>query len=205
MYTLLLASWLCLPAFPLNPVAQDTIASLNAHFTVGLSGPNSLVGSGPEITSKYEIRLIHPVVVRAAFDYRFGKVNSILFPRGTLHSATVSTDALYYRGTHKLTGYLGLGLVYTFHHYHLTNDAADSLRENHQVQDVGIRPTFGLRITMGLRFHRTVSLEIGITEARPNLKFVRRLSEKSYSVTTERIRLSDVRITLGYLWPLSRW
>ena len=94
MYTLLIASWLCLPAFPLNPVAQDTIASVNVHFTVGLSGPNSLVGSGPEITSKYEIRLIHPVVVRAAFDYRYGKVNSILFPKGTLHSATVSTDAL---------------------------------------------------------------------------------------------------------------
>ena len=130
-------------------------------------------------------------------------MNTILVPKGTLHGATFSTDVLYYRGTHKLTGYLGLGVVYTFHHYHLTAAAADSLRENHQIQDVGIRPTFGLRMTMGLRFHRTISLEIGVTEARPNLKFVRQLSARSYSVTTERIRLSDARITLGYLWPLS--
>ncbi len=202
MYALLLASWLCSPVFPLNPIAQDTIASVNVHLTVGLSGPNSVVGSGPEVTSKYEIRLIHPLVVRTALDYRFGRVNSILFPKGTLHNAAVSADALYYRGTHKLTGYLGLGLVYTFHHYHLTNDAADSLLENHQIRDVGIRPTLGLRLTMGLRFHRVISLEIGVTEARPNLRFVRQLGETSYSVTTERIRLSDARVTLGYLWPL---
>jgi len=202
MYTLLMAGWLCLPAFPLNPVAQDTIASVNVHFTIGLRGPNNFVSSGPELTSKYEIRLIHPLIVRAAFDYRFGKVNSVLFPHGRLHTATVSVDLLYYRGTNKLTGYLGLGVVYAFHHYTLSHNAADSLLKNHQVRDVSVKPNFGFRITMGLRFHRNISLEIGITEIRPKLEFVKWLSENSYSVTTQRMRLSDVRITLGYLWSI---
>ncbi len=203
MYTLFIASWLCLPVFPLNPIAQDTIASVNMHFTVGVNGPNQLVGSGLELTSKYEIRLIHPVVARAAFDYRFGKVTSKLFPQGHLHTATTSIDLLYYRGTRKLTGYLGLGLVYTFHRYVLAGDVADSLRQNYQITEVGIRPNFGFRITMGLRFHRDVSLEIGITEVRPKLQFIRRLSETSYSVSTHRMRISDVRVTLGYLWSLT--
>ncbi len=202
MHALLLAAWLCLPAFPLNPVVQDTIAATNVHFTVGLSSPNGLAGSGPEFSFKYEIRFIHPIIVRAAFDYRTGKVNSILYPRGTLYGATVSTDVLYYRGTHKLTGYVGLGVVYTFHRFELAPEVTDSLRSNHQIAEVGFDPSLGFRITMGLRFHRVISLEIAITEARPNLTYVRRYTDESYSLRRERIRLSDARITLGYLWSI---
>lgn len=199
---MLLTSWLCLPVFPLNPTAQDTIAPKNLHFTVGISSPNGLVGVGPEVTAKYEMLMVHPVIVRAAFDYRFGRVNSKLYPAGDLHGATVSAVALYYRGRHKLTGYIGMGIVYTFHGFRPTSAAADSLYKNHQVDEVGIKPAFGYRIVLGLRFHRDFSLEIGITEVKPKLLFTSRLTEDSYSVVAEKIRLSDVRVTVGYLVPI---
>ncbi|HWR83325.1 MAG TPA: hypothetical protein VN285_08480 [Candidatus Deferrimicrobium sp.] len=202
MHAWLTACWLCLPAYPLNPVWQDTMASSNLHVTVGLSGPNNLVGSGPELTGKYELRVVHPVVVRAAFDYRFGKVTSRTFPRGHLHSLAASMDVLYYRGTRKLTGYMGVGVMRTFHQYKLSQAAADSLLRYHQVREVGFRPTVGFRITMGLRFQRDVSLEIGVSEARPKLQFIRWLDGATYTVKAHRVRLSDARITLGYLWPL---
>ncbi len=202
MHSLLLAAWLSLPAYPLNPVAQDTIDLINMHFTVGISGPSNVLSSGPEITSKYELRLVHPVVVRAAVDYRLGKVNSVLFPAGEIHTGTFSADVLYYRGTSKLTGYLGIGAIYSVYRYGLTPSAADSLRKNDQVQEVSIMPTFGMRLTMGLRFNRNISLELGITESRPLLQLVRRLSANSYSVTTRNMRLSDMRLTVGYLWTI---
>ena len=197
MHNLLLTTWLCLPVFPLYPVEQDTIAPVNLHFTVGLSGPNGLVAAGPEVTAKYEMLLIHPVIVRTAFDYRYGRVNSKLYPSGNLHAATVSVDVLYYRGRHKLTGYLGLGVVYTLHGFQLASAAADSLLSNHQINEVNLKRAFGYRIIMGLRFHSKLSLEIGITEVRPKLLFISRLDENSYSVPEEKIRLSDVRGTVG--------
>ncbi|MEW5993051.1 MAG: hypothetical protein AB1744_01470 [Candidatus Zixiibacteriota bacterium] len=202
MHLLLVAAMVSLPAFPLNPVAQDTINPINAHFTLGFSGPNNLASSGAEISAKYEMRMIHPLVLRAAFDYRFGKVVSKIFPAGEIHTGTFSIDALYYRGTNRLTGYLGIGGVFSLFGYHLTPGAADSLQKTQNVQNVRIKPMYGLRLTMGLRFNRNVSIEVGVTETRPKLQYFSRLGPNRYSVTTHKIRLSDVRLTVGYLWTI---
>ncbi len=204
MYVLLLASWLCLPTFPLNPIRQDTIAPLNLHFTIGVSGPDGLVATGPETTTKFEMLMMHPFVVRTAFGYRFGKVNSKLHPMGYLHGMTASVEALYYRGTHKLTGYIGVGIVHTLHHYQLARAAADSLYANYRIDDVSMQRAFGYRIILGLRLHRIFSIEIGITEVKPKLAYTSHLSKDSYSITKEKIRLSDVCVTVGYLLTLKR-
>ena len=199
-----MTSWLCLPAFPLNPTAQDTLALMNLHFTVGMSGPNRLTKAGPEVTAKYEILMVHPVVARMAFEYRFGEANSKLYPAGDFHGGTLSLVALYYRGTRKMTGYIGAGVVYTFHGFQPTSRVSDSLRVNHGINKVSFEPAFGYRIILGLRFHHAFSLEIGVTEVKPELAFTERISSDKYAISTEKIRLSEVRVTVGYLLTLKR-
>jgi hypothetical protein len=201
---LLLTSWLCLPVFPLNPTAQDTLPPMNLHFTIGLSSPNELAQAGPEVTAKYEMLMVHPVAAQLAFDYRFGRAKSKMYPNGNLHGATLSMVALYYRGTHKMTGYIGAGVVYTLHHFQLSDGSADSLLRNEGITKVSLSRTFGYRIIMGLRFHQSFSLEIGVTEVKPKLVFTERLNKNSYAVSEERIRLSDVRVTVGYLLTLMK-
>lgn len=82
MFTLILASLLSLPLYPLNPEAQDTLASANLHFTIGVNGPNSIVSTGPEMSLKYEMLVQHPIVIRAAVDYKYSDVTTRLFPNG---------------------------------------------------------------------------------------------------------------------------
>ncbi|MFQ6008609.1 MAG: hypothetical protein ACE5K8_06610 [Candidatus Zixiibacteriota bacterium] len=204
MNILLVTSWLCLPIFPLNPTEQDTLPPMNLHFTIGLSGPNGFTQAGPEVTAKYEVLLVHPVVAQLAFDYRFGKAKSKMYPTGNLHGATISLVALYYRGTNKITGYIGAGAVYTLHHFQLSDGSADSLLRNERISKVSLSRTFGYRIILGLRFHRSFSLEIGVTEVKPKLVFTERLSQNSYAVFGERVRLSDVRVTVGYLLTIMK-
>ena len=204
MNILLVTSWLCLPVFPLNPTAQDTLPPMNLHFTIGLSSPNGLTQAGPEATAKYEMLIIHPVVAQLAFDYRYGKAKSKLYPTGNLHGATLSLVALYYRGTHKLMGYIGAGAVYTLHYFQLSDGSADSLLRNEGITKVSLSRAFGYRIILGLRFHQSFSLEIGVTEVKPKLVFTERLSKNSYAVSADRIRLSEVRVTVGYLLTLKK-
>ncbi len=205
MHFLVLTSWLCLPLFPLNPVAQDTLPPFSAHVSAGIGSPNRLTGPTAELTAKYEVLLFHPLVARTAIDYRIGKVTSKLYPKGILQGATLSLEFFAYRGTRRLTGYLGLGVVYAYHSYSLSKAAADSLRTNHLISDIDVIPTFGYRLTLGLRFHRSVSLEIGITEVSPKLKYIQWLSPSSYATSYEKVRLSEARVTLGYLWSFDWW
>jgi outer membrane protein W len=195
---------MCLPAYPLNPIEQDTLAPVNLHFTVGINGPNGFTSAGPEATIKYEVLMVHPLVARIAFEYRFGETRSRLYPNGKLHGATLSLVALYYRGTYKLTGYVGAGLLYTFHHFRPSSAAADSLRNNYSISDVSLQPAFGYRIVMGLRFRHTYSLEVGVTEVNPNLAFTEQLAQNRFAVSKERIRMSEVRITIGYVFALKK-
>ncbi len=202
MFTLILASLLSLPLYPLNPVAQDTLSPANLHFTLGVNGPNSIVSTGPEMSLKYEMLVDHPLVMRVAVDYKYGAVTTRLFPNGYIHTAVTSVEGLLYRGTDKLTGYLGAGVVYSYNYFKLSSSAADSLMTNHAISDVRIKNTIGYRITLGMRIHRSYAIEVAVTEVRPDFVYTSRISPSQYSEIAERTRLNDVRLTLGFLLPV---
>ena len=202
MYVLLIAIWLMSPAFPLNPVQQDTLNNVNIHLTVGISGPTRLITPGPEVTAKYEVMFHHPFVLRVAFDYRYGKMNSNLYPKGIFHGTTISADIFYYRGTNKMTGYLGIGVVYVKNIVTLPNNLSESMYITDNIIDIYMLSQLGYRLTFGLRFHRNYSFELAITEVSPTLVTKTHISKNQFSIRSEEIRLNNVRFTIGYLIPL---
>jgi hypothetical protein len=202
MFALLMAGWLSLPIAPLNPVQQDTLDFLSLHVTGGINIANGTVKSGPEVTAKMEALAVHPLVIRAAVDYRYGQVESHTFPDGHLSMGILSLELLYYRGTNRLTGYLGLGVLYSIGDYSLTTSAADSLRLNDSVSGTGIRNTLGYRFTLGLRIRGNISLELGVTELKPKLLFYRQVSPTLVEEDADKFRNSSFRISIGYVIPL---
>lgn len=202
MHVLLIAIWLISSAFPLNPIQQDTLNHANMHLTAGINGPNHLIAPGPEVTAKYEVMFHHPFVLRVAFDYHYGKMNSNLYPKGKFHGTAFSAEILYYRGTYKTTGYLGIGAVYAKNYVTLPNSLTESMYETDRVVDIYMLSELGYRLTLGLRFFRNYSLELAITEISPTLVTKSHISENQFSTHSEKIRLNYVRFTLGYLIPL---
>ncbi len=202
MLSILLTSLLSLPLYPLNPIVQDTVNLTNMHIAAGFNGPNQVITAGPELSLKYEVLFSHPFVFRAAVDYNYGSINSKLYPYGKIHSITPSIEAFVYRGTDKLTGYLGIGIVYTYTNFKLSPRSADSLKQNHSITSVRIKNAPGYRLSLGLRIRKSYSMEMGITEIKPDFIFVTKLSETSYSEKLRKSRISDVRFTLGYLLPI---
>jgi hypothetical protein len=199
---LVLATLMSLPVYPLNPTSQDTVTYMNLHVTVGLNGPGSLMSTGPELTAKYEMMIVYPVILRGAFDYRYGAVNSTVYPNGDLHRAMFSMEGMYYRGTKKLTGYVGAGLVWSVYNFSIATADAESLYVSHGFTNVAIEEAFGYRITAGLRLHEVYSLEIGLTDTRPSFLYTQRLDDDRYAVYHRKVRLNDFRISLGYLFHL---
>jgi hypothetical protein len=202
MPIILAAAWLCLPLVPLNPIEEDTLSSWNLHVTLGASSPNHFVSSGPDLTVKCEKLAIHPLVIRSALEYQLGRTNSEKYFDGYAHQGTLSLCALYYRGTNKLTGYLGGGPVIRFGHLALSSGAKDSLWSNQSVTDVNIKPSFGYRIVLGLRYLKTISLEIGITEVIADIQYLEDLGPTNFAIRSREANLGSVRVTLGYIWTL---
>ena len=196
---------MCLPIAPLNPLEQDTLTSVNLHFSVGVSSPNGIVSLGPELSARYEMLAVHPFVIRGAVDYRYGKMKSRLFPQGDIHTTMFSIEGLYYRGNNHLTAYVGLGAVYAFNWFSPLEATSDSLWVNESVTDLDMAQQMGYRITMGLRYHKSYSIEIGVTELHPSLIKWGRTDMDNIYREHEKIRTGGFRITLGYLLPLSRY
>ncbi|MBU0982867.1 MAG: hypothetical protein KKA42_03290 [candidate division Zixibacteria bacterium] len=205
MHALLVTLWLSLPLAPYNPIEQDTLPSISAHFTAGLTSPNGIVSLGPELSSKFEMLVVHPFLVRGALDLNYGKTVSALYPQGDLYSLTMAGDALYYRGTNHLMGYVGIGFVYTFYHFSASRASMDSLFAEERVVDVDVDKALGYRLTLGLRMHRSYSLELGITEIRP--EFLLQADEGNGTISRWRksTRTSSFRLTFGYLLPLRKF
>jgi hypothetical protein len=202
---LLLAGWLCAPLAPLNPLEQDTLPSQTIHITVGMAGPGGIVSTGPELGFKYEALVIHPFVLRGGGDLKYARTTSNLFPKGNLYSAALSCDALYYRGTNRLTGYVGIGAVFAASHFVSSSTTADSLLQHEHVTSVDMRPKLGYRITLGLRVHRWYSLELAITEIRPD--FVKH-GVGPNGVTSrllESTRTGGFRFTVGRVFPVGHY
>jgi len=53
--------------------------------TAGISAPNGIMNTGLELTSKWELMIMHPIVIRAGIDYRIGSIIAPRYPDGTLH------------------------------------------------------------------------------------------------------------------------
>jgi len=210
MYALLLTAWLCLPLAPLNPIEQDTVSALNFHFTAGVSSPTSIVSTGPVFSAKWEMLAIHPVIIRSAVDYQYGNFKNRTFRllddisevKGKLNQFTLSADALYYRGTDRLTGYLGLGAIYTFGDINFSSETMSLLSDNYDITEVSLKPQFGYRITLGLRYQKVYSLEIAILEIEPNYVVTYNTGINTYSELTQRTDFSGFKVSLGYLWTL---
>ncbi len=202
MYSLILTSLLSLPIFPLNPTDIDTLNSMNFHITVGLSGPSDIVSMGPEITLKYEFLFYHPIVFRTGVDYNKGRVTKLSFPNGDFHGFTTSAEILYYRGTDRMMGFLGMGVVYNKSYLNMDGNVADSVFAAESISDVYLEGRAGFRLIFGLRKSRLWSFEIRMTDIRTHLVYQRNLGAYRYSIQREPVRLSDFRITLGYLIEL---
>lgn len=211
MLELLMAGWLCLPIAPLNPIQQDTLDQMAFHGFAGVHTANATVRTGPEVGVKYEVLAIHPLLLRAGLEYRFGQVRSISVPDGNLHDFNFSADAIYYRGTTRLTGYLGIGIVFSYGSFSPLRSVIDSLLEGNLDDDplnpvisadVGIEAEVGYRITLGLRFRERMSLEVNITEIRPQFVYKQTYASSVRSVFREEFRNNSFSVTLGYVLPL---
>lgn len=202
MINLLLATWLSLPLYPLNPTDVDTLNSMNLHITAGLNGPSSVLSTGPEITLKFEYLIYHPFLFRTSLDYRYGNIKSVILPDGKLHRGTLSAEFLYYRGTKHLTGYLGFGVVMASSTFDLVPADNDSLVINEHYTDVNISRSYGMRLSFGLRYKGSYSLEIGITEINPEFIYFKRLNNGWFSESKEKFRFNDFKVSLGYIIPL---
>ena len=204
MIALLLAGWLCLPIAPLNPLEQDTLASMNLHVTAGVSSPNGVVSAGPSMTMMYEMLVVHPLVVRGGVEFNYSKTVSNLFPKGKLFATTFSADALYYRGTDHLLGYLGLGMVYALPNFTSNRSTADSLMTYESVGSVDMTRKLGYRLTFGLRYKRHYSVELSITELHPDFIKNGVYADGETSRSFEETRTGNIRLTFGYLFPLRK-
>ena len=197
--TLLMTTWLCLPIAPLNPVDEDTLAVTSFHFTAGASGPNGIVSMGPVISAKYEMLIVHPFVTRASADLAYNRFESSLYPRGDLYTTSYGVDAIYYRGTNRLTAYLGFGLLYAFHHFSPDASVADSLYAIEGVNDVELRQKLGFRFILGLRYHRSYSMEISVVEMQPEFKKTGSPGIGQESRQYQPTRTGSFRLSFGYV------
>lgn len=202
MYSLILTSLLSLPVFPLNPTDRDTLNSSNFHITAGVSSPSDFATAGPEFTLKYELLFYHPIVLRTGVEYNRGRVTKISFPNGDYHGFTTSVEILYYRGTDRMMGFMGMGVVYNQSYLNMDGSVADWLLAAENISDVYVQGNAGYRFIFGLRKSRLWSFEIRMTDIRTHLVYQRNLGAYRYSIQREPVRLSDFRITLGYLIEL---
>ena len=204
MIALLLAGWLCLPIAPLNPLEQDTVASMNLHVTAGVSSPNGVVSAGPSMTVMYEMLVVHPLVIRGGVEFNYSRTVSKLFPQGRLFATTFSADALYYRGTNHLMGYLGLGIVYALPDFASNRSTADSLLAYESVGSVDMTRRLGYRLTFGLRYKKHYSFEVAITELHPYFIKNGVYANGDVSHSYQETRTGGIRLTFGYIFPLRK-
>ncbi|HOD66569.1 MAG TPA: hypothetical protein PK186_06965 [candidate division Zixibacteria bacterium] len=202
MLTILIAAWLVSPLYPLNPVVEDTVNGVNMHFTIGVGGPNVLTDPGLLISAKYEFLLRHPFLLRACADYGFAAMRSKTYPDGALHSMILSAEILLYRGTDAMTGFVGMGPLLYKGYFRFDGLEPTDFVPGAVGLDIAMAPKIGYRATLGLRFNRNFSLEIGMSEARPTIRITGDTGDSRLRTFSQPVRLHDVRMSVGYLVPL---
>ncbi len=202
MLPIIIAAFLSLPLYPLNPTAQDTVNTMNLHITTGISSQSAMISAGPEFTAKYEYLINHPFIFRTSLDYINGNINSKNYPNGTLHRLSLSTEVLYYKGTKSKMAYLGLGIVYGRGIFDLNDDIYFSNDSLGVPQDIKFGSTFGYRLLMGMRFQHRYSIEVTITEISPSFIYFRDTGLNAFSEEKFSFRANYVKVSLGYLFKL---
>ena len=202
MYALIITALASLPIFPLNPIQDDTVSVMNFHFTAGVVSPSELISVGPELTIKYEFLFSHPFVLRTGLDYRFGRMNQLKYPKGDYHGFTFSAECLYYRGPQRMKGFAGAGVVYNYSQLSPDDPESDSIMVLQHITDVQIDKRLGYRIIFGLRRSDLWTFEVRITDIRTNLVYERDLGTNRFSLEKQKVKLSDIRVTVGYILPL---
>lgn len=205
----LMSLWLAQPIVPLNPLEQDTLPAMSVHVQTGFGAPNGIVKLGPRVAGLWEYRFHHPYLVRGGVEYRYnptstklhlGNPLSVYRVRGDLHGIALTGDLLYYRGTRRLTGYLGFGLVYAMSSFTEDRAGSESL-EARGINEIDISPKLGYRLMLGLRVKANYSLEIGVSETRPD--FIYKLSPAPgiERISKEETRTGSFYVLFGYTFP----
>jgi len=202
MIATLLATWLLTPIAPLNPIEQDTLPSIAFHLSAGISAPNGIMSTGTEFSAQYEMSVTYPLVIRGGIELQRHAIASSLFPKGDKTSINLVAGAIYYRGTNRLTGYLGVGAVYGINFFDPDARTLDSLNLLEGVTELNLEPQLGYRLTLGLRIRKVYSFEINVTEMYPTLSRKIQLSPTEYRVSGETIRTGSFRFMFGYILPI---
>ena len=203
MLATLLATWLLTPIAPLNPIEQDTLPSIALHLSAGMSVPNGVMAAGPELSASYELRVTHPVVIRFGLELQRHTLSSSLFPRGNKTSINLSVGTIYYRGTNRMTGYIGVGAVYGINFFDPTTRTLDSLNLLEGVTEISMDRKLGYRLTLGLRIRKKYSFEINVTEMYPILIRTTQLTQNQFRQSSETVRTGTFRLIFGYVLPIS--
>ena len=212
MHVLLMLTWLAAPLAPLNPIEQDTFPPAALHAAIGGAIGNGIVSAGPIIAIQYEQLAIHPIVVRGGVELRAGSAKMRIWPDGDTGSSAVidgncesmalGVDCFCYRGTRRLTAYIGIGLLYSFSHFNANSSSIAPARAEWGIDDLSVQQQFGYRLLLGLRFRKNYSFEIEVTELRPDVQFSGRLSPTRYFTGSNQTRLSTFSLSLGRSWTL---
>lgn len=203
MHALLFTTWMFLPIAPINPVAQDTIPPVALQASFGTSGPNNLLTVGPELAVRSELRVVHPVMLRGGIELRQNETNALRQPRGTAPSVSLIGELLLYRGTRKMTGYIGAGVGYAYYFFEPFANTRDSLFAAEQVDDVQMEAALIARFMIGLRFQERFAVEVKFNDTRP--RFTKTSSTESSQITiseSEGTSAGNVSLTVGYIIPL---
>lgn len=202
MLAICLATILSLPIYPLNPTAEDTVNANNLHITVGVTGPSGAISAGPEVSVKYELLFSHPFIFRWSLDYRYGQIKSRVWPDGTVHREIISFEAIYYKGTNRMTAYIGTGVLAGFNSFFPDDASFEELGLPLGNSDIDISMAFGYKLTLGLRIHQVYSIEVGISESSPSFIYREHFSSTSFSEERHEFRANDFKVSFGYLIPL---
>ena len=202
MLTALIATWILTPIAPLNPIEQDTLPSISFHIAAGVTVPNGVVSTGSEIFGNYEMRVIHPFVIRLGVSLQHKNMTSKIFPSGNINTIDLSVGGLYYRGSKMLVGYFGASAIYGINFFSPTSQTLDSLNINEGVTDMSMGRKLGFGITLGLRIKKVYSFEINITEMYPSLRKKMQSSSLVFSTSGESVRTGTFRLTFGYVWAI---
>jgi hypothetical protein len=212
MHLLLALYWLAAPLAPLNPVEQDTLPAAAVHANFGVAVGNGVISTGPTFSIQYEQLAVHPIIVRGGVELRTGSAAMRIWPegdtgtpsliRGSCRSMALGIDVFYYRGTNRLTAYLGVGVLYSFSHFSPDFASISPLRAKYGIDEVSVQRQFGYRLLLGLRFRKVYSFEIEVTELRPEVRFSGRLSPTQYFSGSNETRLGTFGFSLGRSWSL---
>ena len=88
---------------------------------------------------------------------------------------------------------------------HSSNAASDSLWHNERVNDVDLSKQVGYRITLGVRISKSYSIELSITELRPDIIKNGERDQGMLSRESEEIKTGSFKVMFGYVIPLKRF